>query len=85
MIAAGNVAYRGGAYLAAPASGIRYRVDPDGPGGAPFGAYTVITDVSGDDEGDFGGTTADTVTLVPVPDPLPASAIVEVQFQVVIQ
>ncbi len=64
-------------------SGIRYRVDPDGPGATPFGAYVNITNVGGDDAGDFGATTADTVTLT-VPD-LPPTAVAEVQFQVVIQ
>ncbi len=75
MIAAGNIAYRGGAYIN-PTHGIRYRIS----GVAPFPAWTDVTDAVDPDIGEFA---ADTVT-VRLPD-IPNGEVAEVTFQVVLQ
>ena len=75
MIAAGNIAYRSGAYIN-PTHGIRYRIS----GVAPFPAWTDVTDAVDPDIGEFA---ADTVT-VRLPD-IPNGQVAEVTFQVVLQ
>lgn len=75
MIAAGNIAYRGGAYIN-PTHGIRYRIS-DEPG---FPAWNDVTDATDADVGEFA---TDTVT-VRVPDINPGE-VAEVTFQVVLQ